>query len=178
MKNDSIENLFETYKNQLDTEAPSLDHQTRFIDKLNKNKTRKNFSIWKFSAIAASLLLVVSLGLFMTIPKTQTELADVSPEMKKTQTFFNNIIQKELSEISKKNSPVNKKIISDVNIQLKVLEKNYKQLEYDLLKSNNDKRVIAAMITNFQKRVTLLKKTLKKIESVEQQNFKNQNKAL
>lgn len=173
MKNDSIENLFETYKNQFNTEEPSSDHQIQFLNKLNKNNSQKKSYIWKFSAIAASLLLVISLGFLMVTSKKQTELADVSPKMKKTQTFFNSIIQKELSEISKKNSPINKKIINDANVQLKVLEKNYKQLENDLLKSNNDKRVIHAMIDNFQKRVTLLQQTLIKIESVEQQKLKN-----
>ena len=174
MKNDPIEHLFKTYRNQLDTEEPSSDHQTRFIDKLNKNNTRKNFSIWKSSAIAASLLLVISLGFLIITSKKQTELADVSPEMKQTQFFFNSIIEKELSEISKKNSPKTKKIINDTTAQLKILEDDYSNLENDLLKSNNDKRVIHAMITNFQKRVDLLQETLRQIESIKQYNSQKQ----
>lgn len=49
---------------------------------------------------------------------------------------------------------------------MELLEKNYENLKIDLKESGNDKRVIYAMISNFQSRIDLLENVLKTIENL------------
>ena len=49
---------------------------------------------------------------------------------------------------------------------LAVLESNYKKLQKDLVESGEDKRVIYAMINNFQNRIDLLQQVLEQMNAV------------
>ena len=57
--------------------------------------------------------------------------------------------------------------------QLKTLEADYEKLKTDLGKSGNDKRVIYAMINNFQTRIDILQNVLSGIEQIKE--LKTQN---
>lgn len=46
------------------------------------------------------------------------------------------------------------------------LEEEYQQLKLDLVESGNDKRVIYAMIANFQNRIDLLEQVVSIVEEV------------
>ena len=58
----------------------------------------------------------------------------------------------------------NKIIIEDAFVQLNILEKNYQKLTLELKESNEDKRVIYAMIANFQKRLEILQNLVDQLE--------------
>ena len=54
--------------------------------------------------------------------------------------------------------------------------KLYEKLKLDLTSSGEDKRVIYAMITNFQNRIDLLENVLEQIEEIKQlKNSNNEN---
>ena len=55
-----------------------------------------------------------------------------------------------------------------IETQLNVLEKDYQKLKKDLVDSGEDKRVIYAMVTNFQQRTALLQNVLETIENIQQ----------
>ena len=85
-----------------------------------------------------------------------------------------------LVRIRKKSSSVSKKkglYIKTFGCQMneydsekmaKILEEDYEALRLDLTESGDDKRVIYAMITNFQNRIDLLQNVLEKIEEIKQ----------
>jgi len=75
-------------------------------------------------------------------------------------------IQQQLEEINKNATSENVQLINDALEQLEKLENNYEILKKDLVQSNNDKRVISAMINNFQKRASLLEDVLKKMDTI------------
>lgn len=173
MEKDLLDNLFEDLKGQFDTEVPQQGHEERFISKLNRQtnsqaNTNKAQSInWKpLLAIAASV--IICLSIFVTIPNDPEllDLASVSPEMSSTQDFFITTIDNELKKLNEERSPLTEKIIEDAMLQLKLLEDDYNQLKIDLTESNEDQRVIYAMITNFQSRIEILNTVLEQIENV------------
>lgn len=177
MKKDDIDTLFEQNRTDFDVHDTPQGHQKRFLAKLNtkaeavkyvlEEKQTKKISWWKPVSIAASIAVILALGFFFQNTEAQaSDLASVSPEMQKTQSFFTSAINKELQTLKSFESPENKELITDALKQIEVLEKEYETLKGDLAESGNDKRVIYAMITNFQNRIDLLENVIKTIEEI------------
>ena len=186
MKEDKIEKLFERMQDQLDIYEPSVDHQSRFLEKLQKHNTviplqPKKRSWYKPLAIAASIAILIGIASVALTPSTvnEGELASVSPQMQETQSFFTSAIQTQLEEIDKVSSTETKELVADAMKQLEKLESDYEILKTDLVRSDNDKRVISAMIKNFQKRANLLEEVLQKINEINDiKIIKNENSIL
>ena len=181
MKKTTIDNLFERLNSTFDVESPSKGHKNRFLDKLDNqdqtlviNKAVKT-NYWKpMMAIAASIIICVSLFTVTQQEPVIKDLASVSPELSETQDFFTATIAKELATLNSERSPETKVLIDDAMKQLNILETNYETLKVDLTESGDDKRVIYAMISNFQTRIEILQNVLKNIEDVKQLK-QNQN---
>ena len=108
--------------------------------------------------------------------KSVKDLASISPEMKETQTFFTNAIALEIDKLQQETSPEFKQLVDDALEQINKLETEYEKLKLDLTSSGEDKRVIYAMITNFQNRIDLLENVLEQIEEIKQlKNSNNEN---
>lgn len=175
MKKDNIEQLFERLEDQLNVAEPSKDHKARFLEKLQNTQQVKqvpvrSFNWWKPLAVAASIALVFMITLTRNIVPDGRELADVSPEMEQTQQFFTQTIEKELFEINKQATPETQAIVDDAVKRLKTLETDYDKLKNDLAESGQDKRVIYAMISNFQNRIDLLQQVLEHIDAIKKLN--------
>ena len=101
MEKDNIDTLFGRLENEFDIDMPNSGHQNRFLEKLNQqntiavNSTQQESSYWKpFLAVAASLVLCFSIFTFMQQQEPDLkDLANVSPELSKTQDFFTLAIQ-------------------------------------------------------------------------------------
>ena len=98
------------------------------------------------------------------------ELADVSPKMEETQNFYLATIHKEIKQIESEKTPENQIIIDDAFVQLEMLEKAYQNLTLELKESNQDKRVIYAMISNFQQRLEVLQNLMDRLEEFKSYN--------
>src|SRR5690554_469800 len=174
MSADKINKLFDDLKNTFDVEEPNSGHSQRFLNKLKSQSNSYEtpiassvYKLWKpMVGIAAALLLLMTLVLSSKNYNKVRDLANVSPEMEKTQSFFANTISVELKKLENESHPEAKKIIRDALIQIKKLEVVYEHLKEDLTKSGNDNRVIFAMIKNFQSRIDILQNTLLHIENI------------
>ncbi|MCB0446652.1 MAG: hypothetical protein KDD03_03910 [Gelidibacter sp.] len=173
MKKDNLEQLFESLKNEFDVEIPNLGHQDRFLSKLNDNHSKvahvstKHLKLWKpLTAVAAMLLVCFSLFTVINAQPEIKDLASVSPELSKTQDFFTSTIESELNKLNQERSPETKALIDDAMKQMKILEDDYEKLKKDLTESGDDKRVIYAMISNFQNRINVLQTVLEHIEDI------------
>ena len=171
MKN-NLEHKFKELTNQFDTEEPSIGHFNRFEARLAKGaiqeKEVKQSPVgWKWLTVAASVLLLIGFWFGSTTTKTiGMELAEISPEMEETQSFFMASIEKEIEKINLQRDDTNAKVIDDSFIQLKTLEKNYKELTVALEDASEDKRIIYAMIRNFQQRIEVLQNLLEQLEEI------------
>jgi hypothetical protein len=180
MEKDNINKLFEELRSEFDVENPNLGHQERFLSKLKnqnsetKENTSRKFNYWKpFLSIAASLVICIGLITLLKPTDNIKDLASVSPEMSQTENFFSTAISEELLKLNESRTPDTEALINDAMEQMEILEKNYESLKIDLTKSGDDKRVIYAMISNFQTRINLLKNVMETIENVKQ--LKQQN---
>ena len=175
-----IEKLFEGL--DFDIAEPTPNHEDRFRDKLRQRPQKQNqkhkgiISLWgPVMSIAATFLVALLLiqGGIANPFSTEQELANVSPEMKQTQEFYSSVIRAELASLQEQKTPITEAVIEDALAQLEVLENDYDNLKKDLGKSGQDKRVIYAMISNFQKRIDLLKTVLEKVNNIN--TLKNTN---
>lgn len=168
---DNIDQLFSNLEGTFDVYFPNDNHEDRFLAKLNAVKApvkdSKTKTYWKpLLAIAASLLICFALFNGLNQNSETLDLASVSPELSETQDFFTVTIAEELNKLDAERSPLTENIIYDAMRQLKILETDYNTLKSDLNESGNDKRVIYAMISNFQNRIELLTEVLEKIEDL------------
>lgn len=183
MNEENLENIFKELKGRFDTEEPSSGHKLRFIEKLNRDVkvvdlNRKKTSWWKPLSIAASIavLLTIGIGFFNNSQTIEEQVAEISPEVANTQFYFASLIEEQVKELEGASTPETQQIISDTMSQLKKLEGNYKKLENDLLNGGNSKLILSAMITNFQTRIDLLEEVMNKIESIKTLNdFNDEN---
>jgi hypothetical protein len=175
MKKDNIKQLFDRLDGQLSVEEPSVDHKARFLEKLQSTQQVKETPVrkmnwWKPLAVAASVALICMITLSRNMPQEVRELADVSPEMEQTQRFFTQTIEKELFEINQQATPETQAVVDDAIKRLGTLEADYDNLKNDLSESGQDKRVIYAMINNFQNRIDLLQQVLEHIDAIKNLN--------
>ena len=175
---DNIKSLFDRLHNDLNSAQPSEGHTMRFIEKLDAVKQQDNrLRFLKYlkpiTGIAAALVLGIALFTVLLKPEKEMDLAQVSEEMANTQNFFYQTINTELKKIDNERTPETETIINDALNEMKKLELEYEILKTDLKQSNNDKRVIYAMISNFQNRIELLQTVLEQIETIKE--FKYQS---
>lgn len=167
MKRDLEQRIIELQE-EFDFAEPNVGHFERFQAKLKNEKKTKNKTSWLWLSVAAMVLL--AFGFMLGNLNTQNkgiQLAEVSPKMEETQNFYLASIQQEIELVKAKQTPENQKIIEDSFEQLNILEKKYEELTLELKESNEDKRVIFAMISNFQTRIEVLQNLLQQLEEFE-----------
>lgn len=158
--------------NNFDVDVPRFGHLDRFEKRLNPQEKKKSFS-YKWMSVAASVILLIGIWMGSNFTDNTLLLADVSPEMKETETFFVTTIKQELKEIEKYRNPTTERVIEDALNQLETLEDKYKELVKDLNKSFNDRRVVYAMISNYQNRIEILQNALLQIDEIKKLKVKN-----
>ena len=174
---DNLENIFKNLENQFDIEEPSIGHFNRFEAKLNKTSTpKKSFKLFSYVAVAASIVLLFGVWLGSSFSNSGMELATVSPEMEETQSYFVSIIKNELTTIENERNNDTEQLINDALLQINKLENQYNTLTLELKESSEDKRIIYAMISNFQQRIDILQNLLIQIENVKQLKTQNNEK--
>ena len=177
--NNNIEDLFKNLEGNFDTQEPSAGHKDRFLKKLNTTnnsepKNNKN-SFWKPFAIAASIAFLCAIGItfFNTNQTTTEQITEMAPEVTETKNYFASLINDQINNLKKENSPSTKKIIDDTLLQLQKLEKDYTVLEQNLVNGGNTKLILSAIITNYQTRIDLVKDVMEQIDTIK--NLKKYN---
>jgi hypothetical protein len=178
-ENDAIDNVFERLKGGWDIEEPTAGHHDRFLERLHNKKSQRK-AIFRFILPVAAILLIL-MGVFKTYNQQDEDtnpLAKVSPQLNETQMYFAAVIEKELTKVERENSPETRKLVKDALYHMQQLEKDYEKLTKELLKNGENKKIIHAMITNLQTRVSFLEEVLTRIENTkklkEQYNDNNQ----
>ncbi|MDL5511485.1 hypothetical protein QSE00_06655 [Arenibacter sp. M-2] len=183
MEVDPIEKLFGELKGSFDTAEPTDGHRLRFLAKLEasatgKTKLKRNRVIWKPLTVAATLLLLCTIGYnyLYTSPSVQQQVSKISPEITNTEFYFASVIEDQIKKMQNESTPETQKLIADTMIQLRNLDSDYKKMERDLLDGGNSKLILSAMITNFQTRIDLINEVLEQIEEIKNlKKYKNEN---
>lgn len=149
--------------NDFDIFEPHSGHFDRFQRKLQKpNKKNKLSFFWM--SIAASIVLVLGFYLGSYQQQQKYNLADVSPKMAETQSYFIATINQELKEIEQYRNLETENIIEDSLDQIEELEDKFKALGEELSKNENKKFIILGVIENYQQRLIILNELLSSLE--------------
>ena len=160
-------------------------HRTNFEQLLQNELHLKPKSNYTFLKIAASVLLIFSLGvvgyqifnldvsqeIVLTKDKPVNKInsmADISPNLKKVEDFYLTQINYQISKITITDE--NRVLLEVYLSQLSVLQKEYNDLNIQLNINEVSEETIDALIENLQLRLQLLRQLKKKLEIIE--NFK------
>jgi|Marorgknorr_s2lv_3_1036020.scaffolds.fasta_scaffold21685_2 uncharacterized protein (DUF3084 family) len=160
---DQLDTFFEN--SNFDTDVPRFGHLERFEKRLNPTGKKKTFS-YKWMSIAASIILMLGFWLGTNQTNSTIVLADVSPQMQEAENFFVTTISQEIREIERFRNPKTEQVIEDALNQLEKLEDKYQELVKELNDSNKDRRVIYAMINNYQSRIEVLQNVFKQVDEI------------
>ena len=177
--NDKLDDIFNKLENQFDIEEPNMGHFNRFEARLGKSSTslpKKNFRLFSYVAVAASIILLFGIWLGASFSESGMELASISSEMEETQSYFVATIENELETIELERNADTEQLIIDGLAQLNKLEDQYQLLTIELNENTEDKRIIYAMISNFQQRIDVLQSLLLQIENIKQLKSQNNEK--
>jgi len=160
-------------------------HRQRFEERLQQMHTPKKKPNFFFLKIAASIVVLVSVGYFVLnsnsaeidAPIETTEivnLSSVSPEMKQIEDYYTGAINYEIASLEI--TPENQAILDDYLDKIGKLDEDYKRLNKELSKKGIDEKIVNAMVTNLQLRLQLLlqlKDTLNEMKT--SKNKENEN---
>lgn len=159
-------------ENEFDFLEPHSGHLERFERKLNL-PPNQNKTSWKWLSVAASVVLLIGFWLGNNHQKSQIDLADLSPKMEEVQTYFVSTINQEVKTLEKNRSLATESIIENALEQLEELEDEYNVFVKELTKNGKQRKLINAMIQNYQQRLTILENTLQQIELIKNPNLLN-----
>lgn len=159
-------------------------HEERFLKRLEKELPKQNKSRFFFLKVAASVLVVISIGIYAyntykkeSVIKTSIvdkddsikddngiSLGDLSPDLKKIENYYVANINLELSKLEISNG--NKTMVDDFMERLSELNQEYKKLNIELNQLGPNDQTITALIKNLQLRLQLLHKLKEKLNEL------------
>ncbi|WP_372944780.1 hypothetical protein [Muriicola sp.] len=163
-------------------------HELRFEEKLSEAFPEKQRSFYYPIGMAASVVVLLGLG-FVFYQQLQTELpvkttvvdkqpvaeepyaislGDLSPDLKKVETYYVSSINLELSRLDL--SEDNKEIVDDFMGRLSELNAEYRDLNRELNEIGPNEQTIEALIRNLQLRLQLLLKLKEKLNHLKSSN--------
>ena len=179
------QDLRELFKEEKAKKHPMKDgHEERFLELLDKELPVQRKSTFYFIKIAASVLVLFSLGIYTyinfksdtlqqpAVVENETEntkaqgysLGDLSPELKKIENYYVANINLELSRLEVSNE--NKVMVDDYMRRLSELNEEYKKLNIELNEIGPNDQTITALIKNLQLRLQLLQKLKEKLNQL------------
>ena len=163
----------------------SSDHRENFVNKLAQlQRPKKNY--YFFLKIAASIVLLISLGYYFSLSGFNQESSDkpqvvnldnLSPELKQIENYYLTAINYEMASIEP--SPENKDILDSYLKKIAELTAEYKLLSLDLIEKEINEKTVNDLITNLQLRLQLLldlKDTLSEMKTPK--NIENENNTI
>ncbi len=159
-------------------------HEKRFMDLLEKELPQQKKSSFFILKIAAAILVLVSIGTVFLMnrevsaikttvvdknpgvgTKQGISLGDLSPDLKKVESYYVANINHELSKLNI--SEDNKELVDSYLERLAELDVEYKNLNAELNQIGPNDQTIAALIKNLQLRLQLLQKLKEKLNEVQ-----------
>ena len=160
------------------------DHKARFLNRLEKEMPAKGKSSYRWLKIAASVAILLAAAVFYfnreatvasstnttLVDMGQTEkensisLGDLSPDLKKVETYYVANINLALSQLEV--SQENKEMTAGFMKQLTNLNAEYKRLNNELNTIGPNDQTITALIKNLQLRLQLLEKLKMKLNEL------------
>lgn len=177
-KKDTIEELFKHLDGKWDTEEPSDGHAMRFMERLENKKKKSVLKPLFKLALPIAATLIIAFGVLITyMQKDEVSPVAMSHATLETHNYFTGIIEKELTKVEKESTPQNKLLVQDALKKMREMEDDYNKLTKELSEKGENKKIIHAMITNLQIRISFLEDVLTQIENIKKikENYHESN---
>lgn len=170
--NKHIQDFFKENIEELNVHQMSVNHEHRFLEKLEKKKKPKQF---RFLGVAASIIVLLGFFVWNQLggidPLQDQEVVAYPQEVVEAHQYYDGIIMKELARLETLKDSDNEVLITDTVAELQQLKKDEEALLEQLSVSYNE-RIVKALIDNFQVRINLLETVMQKVKSIKEE--KNQ----
>ena len=163
-RQDSLEDFIRDNRASLD----DLKAPDRVWARINK-KDRPVQSLWKWTAMAASALLLIAVGYIFGIrTQAQPEIAGWD-EYKEAEQYYQDRIDRKMEKI--KTLPVSQEVLTDIQ----VLDEVYEQLRKQLLEDPNAdaELLLSAMIRHQQQKLDIMEKILNRVDKYQSNESSN-----
>ncbi|MBE9468613.1 MAG: hypothetical protein IMY72_09905 [Bacteroidetes bacterium] len=160
---DKLEKIIINNRNSFDNLEPNDEHLERLEARLNNFNKNNNYSFAYFLKAASVTILIAISSLFIynnLKPGNTKTLSNISPEYHDVETYY-------LAQVNSKIKQINNINFQDNNSQKELLKKEftglnsiYINLQKELKTNPNDKRVINAIINNYQMKIDILSNIL------------------
>ncbi len=175
----TLERFVAENREAFDTATPSFRVWSEIDKVLHRQQTQRKLSvapIWRVVRVAASVLILLSVGAMAGIYFTQSKVAatqtiaslsDISPEYAEMVQYYNEQIDEKVRQVSMETN--DKSVLSD----LEAIDKTMKELEAELQKAPKgaEEQIISNLIRSYQIKVEILERVLNRI----QQSKENSN---
>jgi len=151
---DNLKKFIAQNKEDFDTHEPSFNHFDKFKYKMirgNKRSLNYKNTIISILSVAALYFLFFWITPDNLIINTENK---PSKEYFETENYYKNSLNKKMNVYTKlsRNAGTDNSVVNELND----LNKEYKILEKELSQSDNDQRIISAMVNNYRLRINLL----------------------
>ncbi len=179
--NSDIKKVLDNQTNKFDVEVPNSGHRARFIEKLEQKNTRdKNLSnnkYWYLNIAAAFIICIGAFSIYHSKNNTDTIIVKTPTEkpftdVSNAQFHLEGIVKRELAKLELERNTTTENLINGALSQLQYLEKEQHKLQ-EQLNINYDKRIIKALVDNFQYRIELLENVMQQIEITKEIKIEN-----
>lgn len=173
MNNDKLKSFIDANKLQFDSEEPSKELWNDIANGLGEKP--KIFSFWKVLPYAATIALLVSIGVFFINQGTESRLASksvkddfglsgFSDELQEVEQYYIVQVNEKLEDLER--FDVDEELLSEVNM----LKTEFDDLKVEMGVGADPMKVIEAMIDNYRLRLVLLEDLLEAMENLERFN--------
>lgn len=163
-RQDSLEDFIRDNRASFD----DLKAPDRVWARINK-QDRPVQSLWKWTAIAASALLLIAVGYIFGIrTQAQPEIAGWD-EYKEAEQYYQDRIARKMEKI--KTLPVGQEVLTDIQM----LDEVYEQLRKQLLEDPNAdaELLLSAMIRHQQQKLDIMEKILNRVDKYQSNESSN-----
>jgi len=169
----NLEDFIRNNKDSFNSFELSEHHFEHFQQKLSKQK-RNTINTKHWLSIAAGFAFLIMLTVFVRYQYIKTEnavnaitvvsLSDISPKYKEVENFYKAGLDQKINEFQKLDCKIDQEQKKMVNLELEQLDEVYFSLQKELKVNLNDKRIINAMINNYQNRIQFLELVIGQIK--------------
>jgi len=170
--NSNIKQILDNQTNKFDIEIPNSGHKARFIEKLEQKHTptekTNNNRYWYLNIAAALIICIGAFSIYTSKNNPKTNIVELVVEnpftdISNAQFHLEGIVKRELVKLELERNTTTENLINGALSQLEFLEKEQHKLQ-EQLQLNYDKRIIKALVDNFQYRIQLLENVMQQIE--------------
>lgn len=172
-----LKKLFE--QDRLVNHKRKENHEDLFIEQLYKELPLKKKSVFSRFSIAASIIILIGIGIMgyiimdKTVDKNQVQeiysLKDISPELKEIESFYVTNINLTLSLIGKNDK--NEAFVQRYLKRLSFLKEEYKSLIVEMNEEGPNSQSISVLINNLKLQLELLEELKEELSITKEKTY-------